>query len=171
MSALRDKGYFDSYALALAPEHRDELLNAVAGVWIPVEVARAHYRACDALQLSPDAETELGRAVFERTGDTMFGTVLRLAKGVGVTPWTLLPHLHRFWERGYDGGGLRVLRIGPKEARIDLIQCSLTEGRYFRNAVRGLMGSVVQLFCERAYLQEPPGPRALGAMSLRAQWA
>jgi hypothetical protein len=89
----------------------------------------------------------------------------------GVTPWTLLPHLQRFWERGYDGGGLSVARMGPKEARVELTQCSLAESRYFRNAVRGLFGTVLQLFCTRAYMQEIAGPRQLGCIHLRAQWA
>src|SRR5262249_36125222 len=150
MGALRHGGHYDRYVAALAPEHRDELLQAVAGTWIAVNVARSHYKACETLGLNPDEEVGLGRAVFDRTGDTMFGTVMRLAKGAGVTPWTFLPHLQRFWERGYDGGGLSVVRLGPKEARVDLVQCSLAESRYFRNAVRGVLLTVVQLFCTKA---------------------
>lgn len=171
MASLREAGHFETYVAALEAEHRDPLLQTVAGVWLPVEVARAHYRACEALSLSTEAEFELGRVVFKKTGDTMFGTVIRLAKGAGVTPWTLLPHLNRFWERGYDGGGIRVQKLGPKEARIELVHCSLADSRYFRNAVRGLFGAVIQLFCSRAYIQELPGPRQAGAMALRAQWA
>jgi hypothetical protein len=171
IAALRQAGHFERYSAALAPEHKSELLHAVAGTWIAVEVARSHYRACESLGLSPEEEVELGRVTFERTGDTMFGTVLRLAKGAGVTPWTLLPHLQRFWQRGYDGGGLSVWRLGPKESRIELAQCSLSDARYFRNAVRGLFGTVVQLFCTRAYMQEIPAARKPGCMALRAQWA
>lgn len=171
IASLRHAGHFDRYAAALASEHRDQLLHAVAGTWIPVEVARSHYRACEALGLTPDEEMSLGRAIFERTGDTMFGTILRLAKGAGVTPWTLLPQLQRFWERGYDGGGLSVSRFGPKEARVELTQCSLVEVRYFRNAARGLLGAVLQLFCTRAYLQEVSGGRQRGSLIVRAQWA
>ncbi len=171
IGAVRQAGHFDRYAAALPAEHRGELLEAIAGTWIAVEVAHSHYRACESLGLSTDEEVELGRAVFERTGDTMFGTVLRLAKGAGVTPWTVLPHLQRFWERGYDGGGLSVRRLGPKEARIDLAQCSLAEARYFRHAIRGLLLTVLQLFCTRAYMQEIAGSRQNGCMSLRAQWS
>jgi len=171
IASLRQAGHYDRYVAALRPEHRDVLLQAVAGTWVPLEAARAHYRACESLDLSPDAEVELGRGVFDRTGDTMFGTAIRLAKVAGATPWTLMPHLQRFWERGFDGGGLRVTRLGPKEARIDLVQCPLTEGRYFRHAVRGIFGAVLQLFCTRMYMQEPPGARAAGAMSLKSQWA
>jgi hypothetical protein len=170
IGALRAAGHFDSYAAALAEEHREELLHAVAGTWIPVEIARSHYKACESLGLSPEGEAELGRAVFERTGDTMFGTMVRLAKGAGATPWTVFPQLQRFWERGYDGGGIRVLKLGPKEARIEVTQCGLTESRYFRNALRGLFGSVVQLFCGRAYVHELPG-RQTASMSVKAQWA
>ncbi len=45
MASLRAAGHFETYAAALPVEHRDVLFQTVAGVWIPVEVARAHYRA------------------------------------------------------------------------------------------------------------------------------
>jgi hypothetical protein len=151
IASIRESGRFERYAASIVPEHRDALLQAVAGTWIRVEVARSHYSACDSLGLSPEQEVDLGRGIFRRTGDTMFGTVIRLAKGAGATPWTLLPQLQRFWERGYDGGGLCVQKLGPKEARIELVQCSIVESRYFRNAVRGLVGCILQLFCTRVY--------------------
>jgi hypothetical protein len=171
IACLRQAGHFDRYSSALPSDHRDHLLEAVAGVWIPVEVTRSHYGAIEALGLGAEGEVALGRAIFDRTGDTMFGTAMRLAKGVGATPWTVLPQLQRFWERGYDGGGIRVIRTAPKEARIELIQCSLADGRYFRHAVRGLIGSVLQLFCTRMYMHEVAGTRQPGAMAVRAQWA
>jgi hypothetical protein len=171
IASIRESGRFERYAASLAPEHRDELLQAVAGTWIRVEVARSHYRACDSLGLSPEQEVDLGRAIFKRTSDTIFGTVVRLAKGAGATPWTFLPQMQRFWERGYDGGGLCVRKLGPKEARVELVQCSIVESRYFRNAVRGLVGCILQLFCTRVYMQELPAGRSPGSLVVRAQWA
>lgn len=172
IAALRDAGHFDRYRAALPAEHRDELVQAVAGVWIPVDIAMSHYRSCEALGLSPEAEAALGRATFARSGGTIFGTITRLAKGVGVTPWTLLPQLQRFWDRGYDGGGIRVLKVGPKEARLDLVQCAMSEHRYYRNALRGLLQAVLQLFCTRSFVQEIANPRRpRHTVALRAQWA
>ena len=51
------------------------------------------------------------------------------------------------------------------------MQCPFADLRYYRNALRGLLLEVVQLFCEKAYTQERPGTRAAGALTLRAQWA
>lgn len=173
MSSLRRAGHFERYAGALDPRHRDTLLQAVAGIWIPADAALAHYRACESLGLAPDAVVELGRSTFRTTEGTLFGTVVRLAKGAGVSPWTVLPQLQRFWDRGYDGGGIRVLRLGPKDARLDLVQCGIAESPYFRYALRGVVAAVLQMFCGRVYVQDlaHEAPRAPGSMSLRAQWA
>jgi hypothetical protein len=171
MASLRQAGHFDGYAAAIPEEHRDQLLQAVAGTWVPIDIAQSHYRACESLALSSETEVELGKSVFDRTGDTMFGTVIRLAKSTGATPWTLLPQLQRFWERGYDGGGIRVAKLGPKEVRIEVVQCALADSRYFRNAVRGLFGAVVQLFCSRVHVHEVSGQRLAGTFTVRAQWA
>ena len=57
----------------------------------PVEAAMDHYRACDSLNLSVDVQVANGRGTFERAGSTVFGTILKMARGVGITPWTLMP--------------------------------------------------------------------------------
>jgi hypothetical protein len=172
LASLRGAGYFDAYRSALDARYHDALFQAVAGSWIPFDTAMAHYRACESLGLAPDKVVELGRSTFDKTGGTLFGTVLRLAKGAGVTPWTVLPQLQRFWDRGYDGGGIRVLRLGPKEARIELVQCAIADSPYFRYALRGVVVAVLHMFCSRAYVHElGQAPRASGSMVLRAQWA
>jgi hypothetical protein len=185
IASLRAAGHIDAYRSALEPRHHETLFQAVAGIWIPLDVAMAHYRACESLGLAPDKVVELGRSTFDKTGGTLFGTVLRLAKGAGVNPWTVLPQLQRFWDRGYDGGGIRVLRLGPKEARIELVQCAIADSSYFRYALRGVVVAVLHMFCSRAYVHEQAlsalagqasalagrTPKPGGTMALRAQWA
>jgi hypothetical protein len=83
----------------------------------------------------------------------------------------VLPQFQRFLDRGYDGGGIRVMRLGPKDARLDLVQCAIAESPYFRYALRGVVAAVLQMFCGRVYVQEHQGARAPASMSLRAQWA
>lgn len=170
LSALRDAGYLADYCAALPVDHREPLVNAVAGTWIPVEAAMSHYRACDSLGLLPDVEAQLGAATFERVRGTLLGTMARVAHGAGVTPWTLLGQLQRFWDRAYDGAGLQVTKLGPKEAVVDLVQCPFADTHYHRNALRGLLRSVVRVFCTQAYVHERRGPRAPGTYALRVQW-
>jgi hypothetical protein len=170
IGVLRAQGLVDRYVSELQPEHREILLGAVAGMWLPIDVTLAHYRACDALGLPPDQQFTNGRATFDKAGGSLLGTMIRMAKEAGVTPWTIYPHFQRFWERAYDGGGVSVVKLGPKEARIHVDRFTLLESPYYRHALRGLVTAVVELFCSKAYLTER-GARAPHAITWRAQWA
>jgi hypothetical protein len=170
-AAVRDAGRFEEYAALLRPTARDQLLNLVAGAWVPIELAAAHYEACEALGFPTDQQVQNGKATFDKTNVTLLGTVIRVAREAGVTPWGVVPHFQRFWERGYDGGGIGVWKTGPKEARMDIVRVPLNDSRYYRNAVRGLSIGVFGLFCAKAYSVERPGSRTPGSISLRIQWA
>jgi len=170
IATLREAGYYDPWSAGLDAEHRDTLLQAVAGAWIPLEAALAYYRACDSLGLSSDAVAKLGAATFVRVQGTLLGTVLRMANGAGVTPWTIAPQLQRFWDRAYQGGAVQVTRHGPKDARLHVARCPLVDSHYYRHALRGLTTSVFALFCHKVYVQEGPGPRLEGTLVLHAQW-
>ncbi len=170
LDAVRATGRFDAYVAALPREHHEALLRAVAGTWVPISVAIAHYTACDALGYSPDQELKNGRFTFDRAGTTIFGTVMKLAKGAGVTPWTLLTQMQRFWGRGYDGGEIAIYRLGPKEGRIEVVNVPLLDRRYYRNALRGILLSAMEMFCSKAYVTERPG-RLPSTVTYRVQWA
>ena len=171
IAVLRESRRWDDYVAALDPQHRDFLLTSVAAAWIPLAAATAHYRACDRLELPVDEQVANGRKTFDRAGGIIFGTAIKMAKEVGVTPWTLLAQFHRFWARSYDGGGVRVLKVGPKEAHVDVIQAPLFESRYFRNAERGVIVSGVDLFCTKGYMTERLGARPHDGVAYRIQWA
>jgi hypothetical protein len=171
IASVRDTGRYDDYVAGLSPASRDVLLNAVAGVWIPLSIAASHYEACDALGLPVDQQVHNGRATFDKTRGTLLGTMLRMARGTGVTPWDVIPYFQRFWERGYDGGGIGAAKLGPKEARLEVVGVQLLETRYYRNVLRGLATGVTELFCSKAYITERPGHRSPGSIALRVQWA
>ena len=169
VQSIRDGGYFDAYVAALTPAHRESLLGVIAGMWMSIDVARAHYAACDALALPLESQLQLGRATFERTKGTLLGTTVRMAQHAGATPWTIFPFFQRIWLRGYDGGGVRILKVGPKEAQVELVANELLEFPYHRNALRGLVTVIVGMFCQRAYMSERP-PRRASEITYRAQW-
>ena len=171
IAVIREAGRFDAYSALLPQEFCAPLFEAIAGTWIASSVALAHYRTCDLLDFSVDQQVANGRRTFERAGAVFFGTMMRMAKGAGVTPWTFLPHLQRFYERGYDGGGVAVYRVGPKEAHLAVVELGVCESRYYRTALRGLVGAMVEMFCNKAYLVELRPPRGPRSMTLRVQWA
>ena len=170
-STLQENGLYDAYCDAIPPVHRVLILQTVAGVWIPIDAAMVHYRALDSLLLSTEAQMRLGGATFERIRGTLLGTMIRFANDAGVTPWTLLPQLQRFWNRAFDGGGLQIVKVGPKEALARCIQAEMSDSPYFRNALRGLLKAAVGLFSAQAYVQELAGMREQGSAALRVQWA
>jgi hypothetical protein len=172
VASIREAGRFDEYAARLPAAHRDAILGAIAGSWIPIDIALAHYETCELLGLPAEQQVINGRYTFDKTRGTLLGTMVRMAaRESGMTPWEVIPYYQRFWERGYDGGGISVTKLGPKEARFDLVQFRLCECRYYRNALRGLAMGVLELFCTKAYVTERPGMRPPGSVSLRFQWA
>ena len=171
INVIRASRHKDAYLSLLPPAHRNELLEAVAGSWMPVTTALAHYQTCDALHLPVDEQFGNGRRTFKGGTTTVFGTVAKMARELGVTPWTVLPPFQRFWERVYDGGGVSVVQVGPKEARIELVQFGLLQSPYYRHALRGLVTGILESVCKKAYVTEAPNRHgSLDSIVLRAQW-
>jgi hypothetical protein len=171
ISCIRELGRYDEYVARLPESDRQLLIDAVVGAWLPIEVAFSHYSACDALDFSVDQQVHNGRVTFDKNRGTLLGTIVKMAAQGGMTPWTVFPYFQRFWERAYDGGGVRVVKTGPKEARLELVAVRATDSRYYRNALRGLVMGVTELFCSKAYATEAPGKRGPGMVTLRVQWA
>jgi hypothetical protein len=170
LASLEAGGFMDAYAAAAPIEVRTAIQTSVAGMWIPLETALAHYMTCDRIGISSDSAAKLGRSTFARTKGLLLGTAIGIAKTAGVTPWSLMPYLQRFWQRGIDGGGVQALRLGPKEAQLDLIACPLFRSHYFRGALRGLTTNLFELVCRKAYFHERRVDDPNMAISFRVQW-
>jgi len=169
IQALRGRGLFEKYFGELPRQHHDAIRSMVAGVWIPMELARAHYDALDRLIPSESDQFDMGRDVADRIHRTLLATVARAATGVGVTPWIGLAQFPKLWERTFVGGGISVTKITPKDARVELVRLSLLETSYFRNAFRGVMAAGIELFCRRAFVTELP--RRGEIYALKVSWA
>lgn len=59
IQALRNRNMFEDYFKVLAPQHHEAIRSMVAGVWIPLELAKAHYDALE--RLIPDEQSQLDR--------------------------------------------------------------------------------------------------------------
>lgn len=171
LKTLQERGHLDAYFTKLPPELRDTIRGTVAGVWLPVDLAYAHYVACDSLGLSQVQLLDIGRAVGDKVQGTLLGTLVTLAKQAGATPWTLLEKLDRLFDRLCIGGGLVVTRVGPKDAVIEIINAPLLEIPYFATAWRGVIQGMCELFCTKAYAKN--GPMGTAAMKTTSyiSWA
>ena len=170
IQSLRARGLYDRYAARLTEEQRTALSSAIAGVWIPMSLAVAHYRACDALRLCIGEQLDIALEVGQQMNGTFLGAMLRLAKSVGVTPWAALPYSGKLYERLFRGGGIAVTRTGPKDARVDMVGNPLCDIEYFRIGVRGVFESGIELFCSRVTTHEIPRRYEGLDMAFRISW-
>lgn len=171
VQSLRARGLFDRYVTHLDPAVRDALLTSVAGVWMPMSLGMLHYRACEALGLSLVEATQIGHDVGNRVQGSLLGVLTRAAKGSGVTPWTVLGQIGRLWDRTFQGGGgARLTKLGPKEARAELIGLPLMAVPYFRHAYRGAFHAGLELFCEKIYVNEIASRSSDVAGAYRVSW-
>jgi hypothetical protein len=171
IAALRERGLFERYLENLPTQYHDVVTASVAGVWLPVEVAVAHYVACEALQLPQEEAVAIGRQVTELVHKTSYSLAIRLVKEVGVTPWACLAIQKRLWQRVWEGGDVAVFKLGPKEARVELAGWPCARVPYCRRALRGLLIGQSELFCKKAYATEVPHLCTATTLGYRVAWA
>lgn len=171
LRALRERHLLDGYLAHLPKQHHEIVLSTVVGVWLPIEIAIAHYAACDALALEPTEIIEIGREATNHVHGTLLATFVRLAKGAGVTPWTVMVRLQELWNRVWVGGGVSVTKLGPKEARLEIVGWPCASSPYCRIAVRGVITAVTDLFCNRSYAREIPSLTSSTSLGFVVSWA
>jgi len=165
LDALRANGHWDAYLASLC-EHREQILSAVAGAWLPMDVARAHYQACDALRLSSEqVAAMLSRGDIRRA---WYAPYIALAKRAR-SPWEILFLLDRMWHRSVDGGGVSIVRLGDERAGIDYSGCELFDIAYFREGVRTVLAALLAHVSERPEVQILPQTQS-GEGRFLAQW-
>jgi hypothetical protein len=151
LQTLRDRGLFERYRVQLAETYREQVLYCVAASWLPLDVAMAHYAACEAMQLT-DAELEsLGNEVSKRIMGTFLATLVRSARHVTVGSSIPLRQYPRLWERLLIGGSCKVTMMGVKDARIESFGVPMFRYRYFRTAYMGLVRGASLLFRTAAH--------------------
>lgn len=170
MRSLKERGLFEHYMKELPPDLHETMTSLVAGVWIPVKIAVAHYEACDRLGTSYVDQLNLGREASTRAQATVFSTMLRLTKQAGVTPWTVLAQVQRLWDRMFKGGGVGAWKLGPKEARVEFVGCPIAKVPYFRVGLQGVLLGVGEMFCQKLYLQEIPSLCTRSTLGFRGSW-
>ncbi len=168
--ALQTRGLLDQYSSVLAPEHRDAILYCVPGSWIPASLVVTHYEACEKLELSTTTLLEIGGDVTRRVHGPALALGRNVASAGGVTPWTILGRLDKLWTRATVGGAVGVAKLGPKQARVEVVGFPLAHLRYNRVGTRGIVHGVVQLFCTSAFVHEVTPLCTKTTLGFRVQW-
>ncbi|GAC1364669.1 MAG: hypothetical protein NVSMB47_16180 [Polyangiales bacterium] len=171
LQSLRERRYLDAYCAALPPELHDSILTTVAGAWMPIATACAHYAACDALQLSDLEREAIGAEVGTRVSGTFLGTLVRGARGAGLTPWLGFQQYARLWGRIFRGGDVAVFKIGPKDARLEVLGLPLARYHYFRAGFRGVNRATCALFAETVFVHQVPRLCTDSSLGFKISWA
>ncbi len=171
IAALRERGLIERYLGFLPEKHHQSVLASVAGIWLPIEVALAHYDACESLHLPPEEVIAIGRQVTELVHKTSYSLAIRLVKEAGVTPWACLSIQKRLWQRVWEGGDVAVFKLGPKEARVEVAGWPCSRVPYCRRALRGLLVGQTELFCKKAYATEITHLCTPTTLGYRVAWA
>jgi hypothetical protein len=167
---LTKRGHREAYLSQLPTIHKDTVLTAPVGIWLPASVVEAHYGACDRLGLTDVEVLELGAGSAEATGRLFLSVALRLARSTGMTPWGPLESADRYWERYYRGSGIAVYKLGPKEAEFDVAGSPLARYAYWRTGFRGILSTFVAHFAQSGRVIERPARNDLGGASYRLSW-
>lgn len=151
---LRSAGLFERYARGLAPSTLEELTYVLAASWVPVDLAMAHYRACDEMRLAESEIEQLGARMGDSYGQSVAGALVKAARMAGVdSAWTALRQIDRVWDRMYQGGTTVLLQTGPKDLVLEHTGLPLAESPYFRTALRSYWLYFGRLGSRTAYMK------------------
>jgi hypothetical protein len=156
---LRAAGLFERYAAQLSPSSREQMESTIASSWIPIDVADEHYAACDRLNLT-DAEIErLGQLMAGSLSSTLMSALLKTTRHAGLEGmWTAMKQTDRLWDRMYMGGGVTVIKTGPKDLILENHGISLAKSRHWRNGFRAYWLALGKLVTNVVYIT-PVRPR------------
>jgi hypothetical protein len=148
LAALRANNMYDRYFACLPADQHERVLYVVAASWLPVDVALAHYKACDSMQLTEAELDTMGRNVSARIMGTFLGTLLRTAHKFAAPTSIPLKQYPRLWDRLLMGGGCTVSMLGSNAARIESRGVPMFRYRYFRVAYAALIRGAGSMFRE-----------------------
>ena len=171
LAALRDRGHYERYLAALPLEKHEAVLSSIAGQWLPIHLGIVHYEACESLRLPAEEQEAIGADVATRVQGTFLGTLVRAARGAGVTPWLGFKQYARLWARLFRGGDVAVYKTGPKDARLEVVGLPLSRIGYFRAGFRGVNRATCALFSASVYVHDVPRLCTGTTLGFRMSWA
>jgi hypothetical protein len=144
IAQLQDAGYYDRYLSIIDPQVLKDLLSSFSPGWTPIELAQAHYAACDKLELTQEEQAALGQRIGSRLQETVLVSAAKRTRDSAFDLWTATGQLHRMWARLYQGGSVQVVKLGPKDKLVELRAFSLSRYRYYRNAQLAGIGAAYE---------------------------
>jgi hypothetical protein len=131
---LQERGHFERYKALVDPAVLERLRSGVASEWTPIEVADAHYAACDDMGLADQEIAKVGHATGDRLQRILLVSASKKTRAGELDVWSAGGHLHRLWARQYQGGSAQIVKLGEKGKLLEIRGLRLNRHRYFRCA-------------------------------------
>lgn len=142
IAELKQRDLFAGYRKLMEARAFEEITSSLGPGWLDVEVALAHYRACDALGLSDAEIYELGRCSCTKIkGALLVPSTPSAGFDAELSPWSGIFALWRMGRRVYQGCSAQYTRIGPSELLIEHLHNALFAIRYYRLAHVGFLSA------------------------------
>lgn len=132
LAGLKANGYYDRYTKLMDPGVLAQLQSSLGPGWVRVELATAHYEACDGMMLSAQELNEIGGQVGNRLQESVLVTSAKRVRDADFDMWDVMLSLHRMWGRLYQGVSVQVVKLGPREKLIETRGLSLFRFHYYR---------------------------------------
>lgn len=139
IAQLKANDHYQRYLALVDPTVPEQIMAGLAMSWVPIALATAHYQACDNLMLSDEAINALGVRVGDRMQQTSLASSARSTEKNDEV-WEHVGALHRMWARHYQGGSVRVLRLGPYDMQLEQRGFVINQFRYYRLAQLAAIG-------------------------------
>lgn len=139
IAQLKANEHYLRYLSLVDPTVPERIMTTLAISWIPIGLATAHYQACDNLMLSAEAINSLGVRVGDRMQQTSLAASARSTQK-NEEVWEHVGALHRMWARHYQGGSVRVVKLGPHDMQLEQRGFVINQFRYYRLAQLAAIG-------------------------------
>jgi hypothetical protein len=170
IQTLRAQGLYPRYSEILSPDWRERIFGLAAGIWVPVDVAVAHYKAMDQLAIEPASIEVIGAEVAERTWKHILAPVFLRAKRIGPKPWEALTFTHETTDLNWRGGDVRIFKEGPTQALYEWVGQPCARVPYFVTSFGAFMRALMNLFSQQAHCYVVRDRCSGTTIALRLSW-
>jgi hypothetical protein len=129
---LKENGYYERYSKNIDPKVLESLLASLAPGWIPMDLALAHYQACERLELTPDELSAVGTRVGTRVQSALLVSLAKTVREANYDIWMATGQLNRMLRRLHHGGSVQMVKVGPKDKLLEERGFQVTRYNYVR---------------------------------------
>jgi hypothetical protein len=167
---LRANRTYDRYTAAIEAGTRARLLGVAASDWVPAEILEAHYCALDSMGFTRAQAMTCGVSVGQAVHGSMLRTLVRLAGGLGATPWAALGQGRKLWDRSWRGGAFVPYRLGEKSARVEVLETAMARSAFHRASFCGALSVGIGWLCQEHVVREIENARRDDSFVFRIDW-